>query len=193
MYVQDLMSPGINVTVEITKEEAANFQEICKMLASPSIHEQIIDEYMSKLSELRLDSKSSIVFAMEKSVTEISEASLQSLQRFKVEIEKRETLDRDSSGKNEATVRSIPCQENVLHDTINVDEISKFSQIEMDQLLSPSKSRTISELEIINILSHLRPFQPAIISVTPFGSVTYGFGGQRTNFNILITTGKIDS
>lgn len=195
MFVQDLISPGVNVTVEITKEEADNFVEVCKMNAHPIIHDRIIDNYVLKLSESRLASRSNIAFPAEKSVTELSETSVQSLKRFKVEIEKRRHLDEyyADNAVNTAATRSILSQEIVLQDTINVDEISKFSQIEMDQLLSCSKIRTISEQEIINILTSLKTYNSAIISVTPFGSITYGFGGHRTNFNVLITTGKNDS
>lgn len=190
MFVQDLTSPGTNITVEITKEEADNFKEICKILASQSIHEQVIDEYVLKLSELRSSSNLNVVIPMEKSVTEFSEASLQSLKRFKVEIEKRQNLDEGCFSKNDATTRLVSSQENVLQDAFNVDEILKFINIEMDQFLSSSMSRTTTEHEIINILSHLKAFNSAIISVTPFGSAVYGFGGQKTNFNILITTGR---
>lgn len=190
MFVQDLISPGTNITVEITKEEANNFKQICKMLATQSIHELVIDEYVLKLSELRSSSNLTAVSPMEKSVTEFSEVSLQSLQRFKVEIEKRQNLDEGCFSKNDATTRLVSGQENVLQDTFNADEILKFINIEMDQFLSSSKSRTTIEHEIINILSHLKAFNSAIISVTPFGSAVYGFEGQKTNFNILITTGR---
>lgn len=185
MYVQDLISPEINITVEITKEEADNFKEMCRMLAYSSIH---IDACVL-LSDLRLASNWNTVLPVEKSFIELSEASLQSLKRFKVEIDKMRHSDGFCFGNTVNTL--IPNQENVLQDILqDVDEISKFSQIEMDQLLSCSKSRTISEREIINILSHLKTRNSAIISVAPFGSVTYGFGGQRTNFNILVDAGS---
>lgn len=53
MHVQDIIFPGTNVTAEISEEAAKNFKKMCKMFASTALHDQIIDEYLQNVSQLR--------------------------------------------------------------------------------------------------------------------------------------------
>lgn len=53
MHVQDLKSPGTNVTAEIPEQEANNFIEMCKIFASTTLHGRIIDEYLMNVTQLR--------------------------------------------------------------------------------------------------------------------------------------------
>lgn len=50
--------------------------------------------------------------------------------------------------------------------------------------------RIAYETKIINILSHYIKAFDSTLRLKIFGSTTYGFGGSRTNFNILVNTGK---
>lgn len=199
MYVTDLLSPEMNIAVEVTEEEANNFKEMCKLFASASIstYEQAIHSYIRCLSELKSVSRSNESLLMEKSVIGLDESSLQSMQRFKIEVD-RQCCNLDgtcSSRKDDNHISSnsntsMSNEENALENFIEIDEIVKFSQIEMDQILSSSKSRINNEWEIIKILSHLKTFDSTITSVRPFGSVRFGFAGQRTNFNVSISAGN---
>lgn len=199
MYVQDLKL-GINATAEISKQEANNFKDMCRTFASAALLDQTIDEYLLKLSKMRAAS------SIEKSNYELSEASLNSLQRFGDAIPSLEKQMNDegascSSGsssivsnntsgtKANAGAHSITNSVKRLEDAIKVDEILKSSKIEMNLILTRSKSRIQSEQEIISLLSFLLTTYVSTITVTPYGSVTYGFGGNKTNFNILIITG----
>lgn len=53
VHVQDFQSPGVNVTAEIPENDANNFVEMCKLFASTTFHERIIDEYLLNVSQLR--------------------------------------------------------------------------------------------------------------------------------------------
>lgn len=79
-----------------------------------------------------------------------------------------------------------------LADIIDVNEIQRISQTEMDQLLLYSPYRIKSIQNIIDSLSILLNTYYSTASVAPFGSGTYAFGGERTNFNIFIKTGKMN-
>lgn len=199
MYVQDLKL-GINATAEISKQEANNFKDMCRTFASAALLDQTIDEYLLKLSKMRAAS------SIEKSNYELSEASLNSLRRFGDAISnlKKQMNDEgascssgscsivsnNTSGTNaNAGAHSISNSVKRLEDAIKVDEILESSKIEMNLILTRSKSRIQSEQEIISLLSFLLTTYVSTITVTPYGSVTYGFGGNKTNFNILIITG----
>lgn len=201
MHVEDLLSPMINITVGITKEDAENFKEMCNTFASSNLHKHAVDQYVLNLSELRSQSNLKHMFSMKESVTVLSDASVQSLQKFKAEIDKNNDCDSlcskntdniDMSSNTNAT-RLMPNRGNSLEHFIKIDEISQFSQIEMEQLLSSSKSRMDNEMEIIyqlELLARSKGFHSAIAAVRAFGSVTFGFGGHKTNFNVSIIAGS---
>lgn len=199
MFVQDIKSPELNITAELMEEEVDNFKELCKMFAFTTLHEQLIDEYLLKLSQVRSTNLALNVNNAKKPAYEFSETSLSSLQKFKNEMAKKkhENIDAETSSTlNHSDVNTgakcISISTEKLEDVINVDEITKFTRIETNEILSRSSTRIDSEKEIIDKFSFLlMTFDPDII-VTPFGSVTFGFGGQRTNFNILITSGKFN-
>lgn len=53
MHVQDFESPAMNMTAEIPEKDAINFTEMCRLFASTTLHERIIDEYLLMVSKLR--------------------------------------------------------------------------------------------------------------------------------------------
>lgn len=65
-----------------------------------------------------------------------------------------------------------------------------MTKVEMDQILSVSMNRINSEKEIIKTLLAFLEERYSIRNVAPFESVTYGFGGPKTNFNIWIIKGS---
>lgn len=77
-----------------------------------------------------------------------------------------------------------------LENIIKIDDVYKKIPAEMNSLLSRPFFRVQHETQIINKLSFYFSIIDSKLKVIPFGSSTYGFGGQKTNFNILIKTGK---
>lgn len=78
-----------------------------------------------------------------------------------------------------------------LVDVINVDEVVNSSKNEMNRILTRSKIRIQNEQDIINMLSLLLTTYDSTIKIAPFGSSTYGFGGEKSHISILIITGSI--
>lgn len=50
--------------------------------------------------------------------------------------------------------------------------------------------RTAHETKIINNLSHYLKAFDSTLQLKIFGSTTYGFGGSKMNYNILVSTGN---
>lgn len=73
----------------------------------------------------------------------------------------------------------------------NVIEISQVSQVaEMIDIISRTEKRIQYEVEIMKILGYYLKKLDSTLGFIPFGSSTYGFGGSKTNFNILVNAGK---
>lgn len=53
MHALDFKSTGINVTAEVSEQEAINFQNMCRQFQSDSSHIQIFDELALKQSEMK--------------------------------------------------------------------------------------------------------------------------------------------
>lgn len=174
MYVQDIKSPGINVTAELTEVEVDSFKAICKMFTSASLLDESIDEYTLKLSQVRSSSSTSTVN------NNVS-------QKVNNEIAQSEHICEGASSTLNNNIGEK------LEDAISIVDVVKLSRIEMHDILTRSTSRINSEEEIIDQFSFLLVTFDPDITVAPYGSVTFGFGGQRIDFNILITAGKIHS
>lgn len=81
----------------------------------------------------------------------------------------------------------------VLEDLIKPEYVSKVAKLEMNDILSRTQDRIRNEIEIFQNLSYYFHTIDSTAKIIPFGSATYGFGGQRTNFNILAVSGVKES
>lgn len=210
MYIQDIISPGLNIAAEISKEEAYKFKNMCKLFSSDTSHKQVVDEYFltqakrqsPKKTEPKPRSPSPVapktsvnetpsVSNTKSTVHKLSAESLFSLENLKAAIASIECLnDGASSSARVSTTILKPATVQKLEHLIKVDQVSMSIKTEMDHIMLRSKDRIKNEAHIINLLSCILKAHDATVEVRPFGSVTYGFGGQRTNFNIFIMTGE---
>lgn len=75
-------------------------------------------------------------------------------------------------------------------DAIKTDKVSEAILEEMIDFISRTETRVQNEKEILQILApHLKKLDSKL-NIIPFGSSMYGFGGSKTNFNILVKSGK---
>lgn len=84
-------------------------------------------------------------------------------------------------------LQSVPL---TLGDWIRTDQCLKAISLEMADFLNRSEQRITFESEILAILSQSVHFFDPALKVLPFGSTDYGFGGSKTNYNLLIDTRK---
>lgn len=75
-----------------------------------------------------------------------------------------------------------------LGDLIRTDQCYRAITIQMVEFLTPTAQRRQFEQTILESMSQcFKAFDP-VLKVHPCGSVAYGFGGTKTNYNILIDT-----
>lgn len=200
MYVQDIKSPGTNIMADISKEHANNFKVMCKIFSSVNSCDKINVEYLSKMAKfepicgidsiLRLDNVDS---TRNTTRNDSSMSLLPSLKDAVASLGKLDLMQPSSSnGSSAVSTCSSPriSTAKSLEDTINIEEVTKMIQFEMDQILSRSPGRICNEHQIIEILSFHFKARQSVKAILPFGSTTFGFGGQRTNLNILVLHGK---
>lgn len=163
MYVEDLKSPGLNVAAEIPKEEAHSFKTVCQILTTFP-HQKIIDAYLTKLSPFQATGKAGG-----------SNSSINSL-----------TLMKANSGEAK---KINPTRELSPLDSLTLKDVTKkVSQVA--DFVSRTDTRIENEAKIMETLtSHLKGMDSTLKAIS-FGSSTYGFGGRKTNFNILVNAGK---
>lgn len=77
-----------------------------------------------------------------------------------------------------------------LDDLIKTDNLSKIMVKEMIDFASRTNSRIRNEKDIAKILELYLKETDTTLKFVPFGSSTYGFGGSKTNFNILVNASK---
>lgn len=177
MFVQDIKSPGINITAELTESEVDNFRAICRLFLSANLLDQSIDVYILKLSQIRPTTPATSVNHNLSPPCSTHKTSEELAHNENIHAGAHSTLNNNNGEK--------------LQDIVQIDDVIKATRIEMHEILTRPPSRIDSEEEIIEQFSFLlETFHPDI-NVAPFGSVTFGgFGGQKTDFNILITAGK---
>lgn len=161
MFVHDLIRTNINITAEISEDEALNFQNLCKAFADEISQQGISGELSSGPS--------------------VSSSRVASVWN----------LDGDTFTNSTTPSDISPMTHKYLPNIIDINEVRMNTSNEMDQLLLFSPLRIDCMQIIINGLAFLLTTYCSTVSVAPFGSVAYGFSGHRTNFNILISAGKI--
>lgn len=189
MYVQDFKSPGINITAEISKEEANNFIQMCNIFVTSNSHEQSIDEYIMKFDESTFSLNGSP--SVRTDVNEVIESSRNTVQN----LEHPENSNSSSSSNDRSRASSTnttlnPISTLKLVNMIEVKNVSRAIPTIAVDLVYRMAQRYFDEIEIEALLTcYLKEFEPTL-RVKSFGSVTYGFAGSRTNFNILVNAGN---
>lgn len=202
MFVQDIKSPGVNITAELTEEEVDSFKQICKMFIPFSLHDKNIDEYLSQMSKMPSPSKIDSALTMnveppkETFVSESSKPSVHSFQNLSdtiADIDQNSNIiprNKLSTGNIGTPSSSTPSKMSTsLINLINIDEVSVSIKTTAIDFIFRTMERISHEFDIVGLLQrHLKAFDSKL-EMMPFGSATYGFGGRSTDFNILVNTG----
>lgn len=172
------------MTAAISHEEAKNFKNMCKTFALENLQKPNIGEHNSNAENLLPTAGTNASSAGPL----VHETAFESIKEANAELQ---NLIRSNSSCSSTTNSSPVLNASFLPNIIKIDKAQKMSSMEMDQLLFYFPLRIKSMQHIITELSALLKTYYSTVSVKPFGSSTYGFGGNRTNFNICITAGKI--
>lgn len=186
MFVQDLVTPGLNIAAEVTKEDAYNFQEMCQMFSTAQKHSPV---------KRALKCPQPAVLPVRKA---LSQTSLNKLNVSKSVVNrsnptKTEKLVTPAPNpmKKVATKRVVAKASVVLENAIKDGTFFDVINAEMAKFSTRSDERIRNEARILGILKqHFKIFDRALILV-PIGSSTFGFGCCDSNYNILVDTRKI--
>lgn len=193
MYVQDIKSPGTNITAEISEEEAKNFQQMCKMFASCDSYGQSIDVYLLQMGKVQSSNTNGSTLSRydrtsaPKSVHELSKALQCS--NDQINTSTSSTIC-DGSRASSISISSNSVTSQKLKNVINIEPVSQAISSKTVDLINRMVGRCFYEIEIVALLTRYLKIFNSTLKVMPFGSATYGFGGSSTNFNILVNAGN---
>lgn len=222
MLVQDIKAPGVNITAEISSQEAINFQNMCRIFHLDNSHVEQIETFLLK-QEIQsvvtiekpctssTDLKNTVSTGpattvqqaqppkvVDSSVTAVIDPTQQVASSSKVNNTQNSAKKIENANKIEVVslktinrVSQKPCDPMKLESIIQIENVFESSQAKMNFLLTQSIDRTSNEKLIIDLLSLHFKCVDKTLRLVSFGSSRYGFGGKRTNFNILIKSGKV--
>lgn len=200
MFVQDIQSPSINITAELTEEEVDSFKQICKLFISFKLHEKNIDEYVSKMPKISATSscrslKPNHALSPEKINTERSQSAVNATKNFSDEptakdpipdvIPKQKMIPthiEPHPGFTSSTPQKLP-------KSVDINKISRFIKIGAIDFIFRTLERISFEEDIVGLLVRNLKAYDSKLEAMAFGSSTFGFGGCHTDVNILVSTG----
>lgn len=150
MFVQDIQSPGVNITAELTEKEVDSFKALCKMFISTNLHGQTIDKFFSELAQMQSTSSASNMNYKGRSAHELPLCSKQKLSANKQQIcrETEPVSDRGDdvvSHENTANVGAPSVSPSVTENVMNIDKVLMLARIGMDEIQALSKGRIDSD------------------------------------------------
>lgn len=184
MFVQDLLSLGVNITAEISKEEAYNFQGMCQMFSISQKHSppKRIPKAVPQLPMRRATSCGSLASFKTGSVR------AKPVKDEKLKVSTASTVKKTVTKK--ATTKS---PSTTLDEAIKSGKIYELITAEMDKFASRSQVRIRHEVRILGMLKQEFKIFDHTLELIPIGSTTYGFAcNDSMNYNILVDTRKND-
>lgn len=110
------------------------------------------------------------------------------------ELIKSTSLNAVNSNDNNQMVIRAKSQDTIAINTSIISHAGKLEKAiatEMIDFVSRTQSRIDNEVQILkSLIAYLNAFDSEL-QLVPFGSSTYGYGGSRTNFNILAYPSEI--
>lgn len=175
MFIQDIVSPGTNIAAEIPADEAFNFRTMCFMFSAWNSHNDlVVDDYISRIN-------SQISQSGSKSGSTLSLNSGKSTPSMSTSL---------LSLKEAVASLNLQLHPVALVDAVQVEKIAQLIRTEMTDLASRSKNRIHVEKQICDSMRNFLDLIDTSLNCVQFGSAAYGFGGRKTNFDMLVKTGN---
>lgn len=192
MFVQDLVDAGINVTAEVSKEEAYNFQEMCQMFSTGRETSPVKRIPRSPITNSQPVRKA----FSHNSLNDLKSNANRVLHTMKIDKPKAlatvATPETASNAmKRVATAKKAVAKVSVILENA-IKDGSIFSAIttELDKI-ERSDERIRHETRILGILKqHFKIFDRAVVLI-PFGSTVFGFASCNSNYNIFVDARKL--
>lgn len=186
MFVQDIKSPGVNITVDVPEKEAENFQQMCRMFESVSSIGKAVDEYLLKVHQNRPASVVDLTIDLDSDEPPPAK-------RAALENHTTGSSNTNNNNNNRSEARSVDISPTsdatqTLTNVVMSNKNQIFQGIPSTAVdfVIRTVRRISDERDIVRFLtSHLKTHSTTLQTI-PFGSSTYGFGGS--DFNILVNT-----
>lgn len=190
MFVQDIKSLGINITLDVPEKEAKNFQEMCRLFESTHSIGKAVDEYLLKVHQTRPSSVVDLTNDLDSDEPPPAKRAA---------LENQDTTDSTNSNNNskanstDSSLASDATQ--ALINVVTSNQKSIFQDIPATavEFVSRTARRISDERDIVDFMTRNLKIPSIFLRMMPFGSATYGFGGPDTDFNVLVNismTGK---
>lgn len=202
MFVQDIKSPGLNVTAELTEEEVDSFKQICKMFISSHLHDKNIDEYFAQMSPQvimtsKIDPAMNIQPTNENVASECSKPLIHSIPNLQsnaiIETDQNSNVVSKAKPSTEHMRNppnlTIPVKSKSLTDSIQIDQLSTLIKTKAIDFIFRTMERISYEMDIVGLLTRQLKAYDSKLEMISFGSATYGFCGRNTDLNLLASTG----
>lgn len=185
MFVQDLIIPELNITAEISKEKAYNFQEMCQMFSTSQRPSLANYKRATKVSP------SATHQPMRRTISQSSLSSAKMSSRTKTPKEDKSKASASLASKKIATKKGCPKNPTtILEEAMKNGKIYEAITKELSIVSLRSDERLRHEGRILGMLKqHFKLFDRTLVLI-PFGSTIYGFAGPSSNYNILVDTRK---
>lgn len=190
MFVQDIKSPGINITVDVPEAEAKNFQQMCRTFESSNLIGKAIDEYLLKVHRSRPARVVDLTIDVDSDSDEPPPPKRPALENRAADS----SSNTNNNSKASSNMDDSSASDNI--QTLTKAVMSRKKQIFEDipatvaGFVSRTTHRISGERDIVNFLRSFFKAHSITVQMKPFGSATYGFGGSETDFNILVNISK---
>lgn len=191
MFVHDLVSTGLNITAEVSKEEAYNFQEMCQMfsvirksspvkrvpksISLPAITDQPVRKafFHNSLNDVKSNAN----------------PAGHTIKNDKPKVSVN-AVPTEAATKKVLTTKKVVAKISVILEN-SIKDGTIFNLVKMELVkLDHSDERIRHETRILGILKqHFKIFDRALVLI-PFGSTAYGFSGCNSNYNIFVDIRK---
>lgn len=187
MFVQDLVEAGVNITADVSKEEAYNFQEMCQMFSTGRKSSPV------KRVPRPTSSPTKNVQSIRKAFSHNSLNDIKSNTVKKASTAAVATTESPSNmmKKVASAKKGVAKVSVILENAIKDKSLFNMITMELDKI-THSDGRVRHEAQILGILKqHFKIFDRAVVLI-PFGSTVFGFASENSNYNIFVDTRKLN-
>lgn len=184
MFIQDLVSPGVNIAAEIPKEQAYNFQGMCQMFSSSQRPSPV--KRAPKLSP-----PANVPIRRTTSLSSIPSTKTTPARGKAVKVDKPKVSTSNLLKKVPTKKCVVKTPLALIDDAIKNGKIYEIINDELEKVSLRSDERIRHETRILGLLKHQFKIFDRTLALIPFGSTTFGFGSSdSSNYNILVDTRK---
>lgn len=184
------LNDAAQISLDSLRSAVKNAEKEAKNVHSNPSSSKMFENVTNSIGSLRLEKNRSTLSLAEYTLANIRVSNTDESSTFSLQNMRAAISNVENTTKTDIPEQSTPKrQENIT----KTEYLSKLAKAEMKNILSRSDARAHDEEEIFNNLSYYFYTIDSTAEIARFGSTSYGFGGLKTNFNILAVSGVKES